>query len=279
MEKKIPYQEVKFYKEFRSYFDINEDIRRFIDEVFQKNTISHRNEPLKGAAVFFFTKSIKTNSAIWHLCADGYGEDAAVLVRSLFNLVVNFYYILAQDSENRAKQYIEYYKITRLQIHNIIKKWPNKFSSANISVEKEQEIETEADEAIKEYKFDTKKPWSGKSILQMCKDIDSQNPTKNRSFEQNYDILYNYLSDFEHSNVMASGSYLNEDNNGWIANVNPSGELIQENLATSAGFLLVIAEKFYKIFDLKYEKDLQDFLERLEKLGKPLLAAKENFKL
>jgi len=278
MEDKVPFQEVKFYKKLQSYFDINEEIRRFTDEVFQKNTISHSNKPLKGVAIFFFTKAIKTNAAIWHLCADGYGEDAAILVRSLFNLVVNYYFILSQDSGNRAIEFIEHHKITRKQIHDVIKKWPDKFSDVKIANNKEKEIQQEAVEVVERYKFDPRKPWSRKSILAMSKDIDAHSEPNNHSFEQNYDILYTYLSDFEHSNVMSSGSYLSEDSNGWIANVNPSEELVQENLATSAGLLLMIAEKFYNIFELKYEKELQDFLERLEKLGKPLLAAKENLR-
>jgi len=268
INQRIPIQEVKFYNQFRVYFDINEELVKLIDNIFQENTIKHNNNPLRGTAIFLITKAIKTNAATWHLSADGYGEDAGLLVRSLFNLVINLYYISSEGSEDRARRFIAHHAFARGENLQTLKKWPEFSNNSGKIGRVENKILNEAKRVCSKYKFKPKKSWSGKSILEMAKSIDSQSPSKNNAMEKNYDILYNYLSDFEHSNIMASGSYLKADKKGWYPQINPSDNLLKENLATSTGFLLMVLDKFCDIFDLEYKTPLEDILKKLQKIGK-----------
>ena len=235
INQRMPVQEVKFYNLFRAYFDINEKLLGVIDRILHSKVIKHENDPLKMTAIYFLTKAIKTNRAVWHLCTDGYGEDAAILIRSLFNLIINFYFILSQDTKNRAKRFIYHSVYAKYESYKIISKWPDVFNKLDLKSLNAGEIQKEAQEAQKQYKFEANKPWSNKSILRMSKDIDAHTSPKNNNMEKNYDVVYNYLSDFEHSNVMSANSYIKDDGVGWYPQINPTDNLITETLASDAG--------------------------------------------
>jgi len=266
MEEKIPFQETKFYNQYRDYFDVNEKLLAVIDRILHSKVIKHENDPLKMTAIYFMTKAIKTNRAVWHLCADGYGEDSAILIRSLFNLIINFYFILSQDTENRAKRFIYHSVYAKHESYKIISKWSDVFSQLDLKAFDASEIQKEAEEAQKKYKFEANKPWSNKSILQMAKDIDAHTAPKNNNMEKNYDVVYNYLSDFEHSNVMSANSYIIDDGAGWYPQINPTDNLLPETLASDAGYLLMIFEKFCSVFKLDAEKDIKELCAELESM-------------
>lgn len=266
MEEKTPYQEKQFYDQYREYFDLNEKLLGVVDRVLQSKVIKHDNDPLKMTAIYFMTKAIKTNRAVWHLCADGYGEDAAILIRSLFNLIINFYFILSQDTENRAKRFIYHSAYTKYESYKIMSKWADVFKQLDLQTFNASEIQKEAENAQKQYKFEANKPWSNKTILQMAKDIDAHSSPKNNSMEKNYDVVYNFLSDFEHSNVMSANSYIKDDENGWYPQINPTDNLIPETLASDTGYLLMIFEQFCNIFQLDAKKDIKDLCAELENL-------------
>ena len=76
---------------------------------------------------FLVGKSAKTFRAIRILCGLGYGEDANILVRSLFENVLYIEYISKGDSKQRnelASEYLEYNTLISLQGLDKIKKYP-----------------------------------------------------------------------------------------------------------------------------------------------------------
>src|ERR1700730_2097772 len=58
-------------------------------------------------------KSYKTHVSILMLACNGYGEDALILIRSLFELVVNTIFILKDEKGARAQRYFDYHWIIR----------------------------------------------------------------------------------------------------------------------------------------------------------------------
>ncbi|MBA7535786.1 hypothetical protein ES705_28044 [subsurface metagenome] len=55
-----------------------------------------------------FSKTFKTYKSINILCKEGYGQDAGILLRSLFEIYVNITYISKDEPEKMAKRYYEY---------------------------------------------------------------------------------------------------------------------------------------------------------------------------
>jgi len=257
-------QETKFYDRYKKYFNINNKIIKLVDRTLHSKIIKHENNPLKMTAVYFVIKAIKTHMAILHLCSKGYGEDAAILIRSLLNLIINIFYIASRDSENRARQFIAHAAFAKLESYNIYSKYPeilDKSKSFDIN-----EIKKEAIEAQNQYGFEFGKPWSKKTILQMAKDIDMHSSPKNNNMEKNYDVVYNYLSNFEHSNAISANSYITDRKKGWDALTNPTDNLLPETLASDAGYFLTIFEKFCDIFKLDAKKEIQTLCAELRNL-------------
>jgi len=68
--------------------EINKKLLNFIDNEF-KVKIVYIESGLKYASSFLFAKSTKTFRALNILCQNGYGEDAAILARSVLENVIN----------------------------------------------------------------------------------------------------------------------------------------------------------------------------------------------
>ncbi len=71
--------------------------------------------------LYFFGKSWKTIRSIHLLCTHRFAEDAGILARSLFDLVVTFLYIAKAPSE-RALRYVEYGIVLKEQLQETLTK-------------------------------------------------------------------------------------------------------------------------------------------------------------
>ena len=74
------------YQNHKELFDFNEELRKIVDGVMGKEF--HKITPKVALTTFALGKAYKTHGAVLFLCAQGYGEDAAILTRSLFDLSI-----------------------------------------------------------------------------------------------------------------------------------------------------------------------------------------------
>jgi len=99
-------------KRFQREFDANDTLTKHMVAVMRnhsgklklRGTIAEKDLDLAVAAMF--SKAEKTYEAILELCARGFGEDATTLLRGNVNLMINLYYILADDSVSRGSAFI-----------------------------------------------------------------------------------------------------------------------------------------------------------------------------
>ena len=86
-------------------FRLNERLRSCVDDrIMSVPYTATRRKHLYTA--FALGKSYKTHKAVLILCHEHYGTDAAVLSRSLFELMVNMLYILNDTTDYRLERYI-----------------------------------------------------------------------------------------------------------------------------------------------------------------------------
>ncbi len=76
-------------------------------------------------STFFLIKGHKAFSAAVELAKRGYGEDAANIVRSIFEVLVNYSFI-AQDKDKRAELFINHDHLSRKRYLEIVKGQGNK---------------------------------------------------------------------------------------------------------------------------------------------------------
>lgn len=134
----------RLYSNYKLEFDHQSEIAALTINFVKNNEekIFSDGSIFKSLVHFFIVKAIKTFRAIQFLIENGYGEDAAVLLRCQFELLTNFLYISKEDQDNRAKKYICYSYI-------LAKKDLNEFSRKNLFYEiyektpKQRKIEIE----------------------------------------------------------------------------------------------------------------------------------------
>ena len=100
------------YERFALLFRINGDVgdlvNRVLDEEGVKIQVRDGDDHLLSTIIGpLLGKAMKTFQAIERLCLLGYGEDAAVLIRSNVNLLVNLAYSVSDATPNeRAKEFV-----------------------------------------------------------------------------------------------------------------------------------------------------------------------------
>src|SRR5712691_6202398 len=172
-------------------------------------------------------KAMKTFAAIERLCLLGYGEDAAVLLRSNVNLLVSVAYIVKDDKPNeRAAEYIaDAWRLFRVFFRDAYGK---EIEAADLPFPPKQLQELS-------------ERWRQVTIETRAKRIP----------ERHYKIGYRFYSAIEHSDALAVGGYIGEHNEaGQAIESGPSDSHIEVVLAHSADVMTAILDvvcQYWKI--------------------------------
>jgi len=224
---------------------LNEDICKLVDDTFtRKLTLSTEAKQITAIGL---AKAYKTLQAILLLCKAGYGQDAGILLRSLFNLTVNVLYI-NKDPVNRAKRYIGYGNILRQKIAKTptLSDIMGKLDECTLN-----EIDREVERAKETYKYN-RSGWSDKSIKDMAKEV---------GLESGYDTAYVLMSSIEHSDARSADHYVSIGPTGVTLDPSPSTRYIRENLLTAAPLMLIMVDQWKDVFNLGIEAKIKELLD------------------
>ena len=108
------------YQNHKELFDFNNELRKIVDGVMDREF--HKITPKVAFTTFALGKAYKTHEAILLLCLNGYGEDAAILTRSLFDLSITLLYILKDPTNKRVLRYFHYDSVIRKKINLLLLK-------------------------------------------------------------------------------------------------------------------------------------------------------------
>jgi hypothetical protein len=151
-------------------------------------------------------KALKTLQAIQRLCAFGYGEDAALLLRANINLLININYIATDDvPDERACDFAAF-------SHQETMKWV----SAAAESSGRQAEDREPPFPPEELKMRAKR-WTDVGIRGRAK----------RTHPVQYEVAYRFYSSFEHSDFFGLGTYIeDEDENSIQIHSHPRDEYV-----------------------------------------------------
>ncbi|MDP2676208.1 MAG: DUF5677 domain-containing protein [bacterium] len=209
---------------------------------------------------FVSAKAFKTHEAILLLCRHGYGEDAFMLARTLFELGVMSSYILQDSSEKRLMRYMEHDWVTRKEMYDYVRSKDELLCQLNKQIEAQElnqnvleEVEREYKRVVAEYGFKPKTGWSNKSIAQMAEAIGRKDM---------YATVYRLQCMVSHTNARSMNEYVKEDpEGGVIINIGPNEDLTEKTLVVAFDLFRMIIEDADTI--LKW--DQKDVLESIYK--------------
>lgn len=186
-------------------------------------------------------KTLKSYQSVLVLCGHGFGEPALMIVRSMFEDVVNAGYIHGSPVD-RSELFAEYDLIEKRRLRANLKRaqlWSEE-------QEADWQMNWEADYARIRPKFLTKRGedrtyWSGLNIRQMTEEIGKSRPEEGRRLVKFYYLLYTYASSYAHGgSAMGAGSFLQApDTSGAVWPLfQPSGSEAREALSMAFGLEL-----------------------------------------
>lgn len=213
--------------------------------------------------VFALIKSYKTANSVMILCNHGNGQDAFILVRTLFELMLNTEYIFISDTDEKLELFNKFDWILRdRMITNALKNEKTsellyeKLKDSGVNLE---DIKLKAQSHKKSYKKgENPNNWSKKSIFKMAEET---------KLDETYKSLYELGSQFVHSNSRSITEYINVQEDGELDfQTYGSNSYTNESLIGNFECLLKILLWLNKQFNLNLEDDLNSRHEVMKKL-------------
>lgn len=254
---------------FKSLFSFNHQLKLIVDEYLQKDV---RNIGPKDALVAFtLAKAYKTHSAVMLLCKEGYGEDASILNRTIFELLITLLYIINDPTDERAYRYYAFDWILREKMFNYVEQKPElllqleqrelKPRTGDVSI---AEVKKMAKQVQDKYKYKGYN-WSDKSLGEMAEEV-------NRSGQ--YKTMYRLSSQHTHSNSRVMNDYVKRTENGFINFVGISDNWIEQDLVMAFDFFSSIFATASDRYGWGVEKELdsiyKEFSQIMEKANEDI---------
>ncbi len=187
-------------------FELNEQLSgllRYFWTTTELTTAMGDLAPSQRVMMFFIAKAHKTHRATIILSRAGYGGDAMMLMRSLFEMAVEARYITEDPLSPIALRWLHFDYIERSKFYHIVKNDPE-FAEYHQALEADAElgktIEDGAKKAEQLWQFSKYRPhWSGMSLAKIAEQV---------GFKYHYKTVYKLSSTIVHSSVRAANQYL-----------------------------------------------------------------------
>jgi hypothetical protein len=255
-------------------FDANEQLSAFIRRVWATTSLAPPEEmaPKQAVVLFALGKAYKTHRAIQILCSEGYGEDAAILQRSLFELAVETRYITRSPLQKRALRWLDYDVVSQYEMARVVRDDPY-FATYRANDPDGGKIPATlvaaAHAAQAKYGFwakvdengELRAPgsWSDKSPGAMARAV---------GWASHYNGVYALTSIVAHSSVRASNHYLSlTPDDRPLINLRPSANLVDRVLRSAHVYLSAVMRAWLK--ELGAPQSLSD---EFDQLGRAFVA-------
>lgn len=251
-------------EKFEKNFANSERVCSITDGIFDRRWKIKEDSTYEYVMSLLFSKAFKTYKAINIFCKEGYGQDAGILLRSLFEIYVNIAYISKDEREKRAKRYYEYSYVAKKHLVELVDNYgleQKGFKGAAKAVQRNRgEIYRFYNAVINNYKNERGEidefHWSGKSIRKMAIEC---------GLETDYGVLFWLYSGLVHSSPLVELSYVhvNIEDREIAADIGPSEEDIEGVLPHSNAIFARILENLNSVFNFVKGIKIQEIKNRI----------------
>ncbi|MDP3987734.1 MAG: DUF5677 domain-containing protein [Candidatus Levybacteria bacterium] len=246
---------------FKDLFTFNHELKLLVNEYLEgkANIIG----PKDSLTAFTLTKAYKTHSAIMLLSQEGYGEDASILNRTIFELLVNLLYVLKDPTDERAYRYHAFDWLLREKMYGYAEQKPElllqleqralKPKAGDVSI---AEIKKMAKQVKDKYKYKGYN-WSDKSLGEMAEEVGKAGQ---------YKTMYRLSSQHTHSHSRVMNDYVKRTDEGFVHNAGISDNWVEEDLVMAFDFFSGIFAAASDQFGWKAEKELDKLFKKFLKV-------------
>lgn len=248
---------------YRAQFKAHKQTIKLAEKLLkQKAIVWNENDLFLILSICIMAMTITKMQSIRLLCRNGLGKDAAILLRVVFEDIVNFNYI--DNDKKRVKDFMDYDTYERLKVS----KWAPVNIMGNPAEYKARvsELEKIWDKVKQKYTYTTPNGknkifdrWSGKNLLEMAKELKG---------EGQYNFLYRYLSTYVHFTSTTFNDYvLGAEKNNIVIEIGLSHSFIPEVLISSSALVL---DSLIKVININYklglDKEIEDSTKKVVSL-------------
>lgn len=199
---------------------------------------SHKSGPNEGKFWPLFHLAIQTlrkHEALEILSERGFGQEAGVMLRSMFEAMVNAVWI-SKDIDYRIARYHAYQFFSAQKYQTLAEKQgtARKHSQQRSAEKLNKSIKQMAEEQgwseLPKWNFKGNQYWSGKTLKQMAEEI---------GFLSRYETIYKIYSDTTHVGAPSAADYFSQSESGEVTISNAS-QIHHTNLCLREGFYYLV---------------------------------------
>lgn len=218
----------------------------------------------RAIVLMLFAKGLKSYNAILRLCEGGYGEDAAIVLRALFQTAVTARYLTQRDFRQRYARYEAYQWILKKRVLEPA------IEAGTIAMPKYikgqqyswKQIQAFARRARMRYgKMTGAMGWTGHKLEQVVRSL---------GYQEAYDSLYRHASEYEHTSLRAAQTYARGQGRVMTRIISqPSDHLVDETLGSLLWVMCVLMEVMDETFRLGRRAEITSSLRTFQELSRP----------
>jgi len=242
---------------YKALLSFNQELRNLADKILEKD------QKIVGPRDFFTSfaigKGYKTLGAILLLAKQGYGEDAVILTRSLFDLLINLLYIQADRTDKRAYRYFQYDWILRKKMFDyalnkpeVMEKMNKRANNPKLNDVTIKEVEEQA-KLAQQLNHYTKTGWSDKTLFDMAEEVGRSDA---------YKSVYRLQCQLDHNATRSVNEYSKQTQVGIEIQIGQSENWIEESLVIAFDFYYHILVAFNSHFKTGFEEKIGDLENR-----------------
>ncbi|MDB5204413.1 MAG: hypothetical protein JWP09_441 [Candidatus Taylorbacteria bacterium] len=239
-------------EDVKKLLDLNDELHKLVDTKLQLDITEGNNKSFFVA--FAIGKAFKSHEAILLLCKNGYGEDAFMLARTLFELMITTAYISQDTTDDRLTRYMNHDWVTRKQMYDYVVSKESLLAGLNQEIEASNkqdvlaEVEAEYKKVMEKYKYQNG-TWSDKSIKGMSESVGRSDA---------YNTIYRLQCTVGHTNARSMNEYMHRT----ILNIGPNWDLVKSTLVVSFDCLFHIAQEANAQFNWGLNTELEELSKR-----------------
>lgn len=242
---------------YKALLSLNQELRGLAGKMLDKNF--KIVGPRDMFTTFAIAKGYKTHGAVLFLSKQGYGEDASILTRSLFDLLINLLYIQAEQTDDRAYRYFQYDWILRKKMFDyasekseIMGKIQERTNNPQPNDTTIQEVEEQAKLAQQKNNYNDR-GWSDKSLHDMAKEVGRIEAFK---------TIYRLQCQLDHNAPRSVNEYAKQSQGEIVFKVFQGENWVEESLVIDFDFYYQIVVAFNSHFKAGFETEILDLENR-----------------
>lgn len=244
-----------FRKKYTDLFAFNEELRMIIDPILNKHP---KTKNLKQIFLLYaLAKSHKTQAAILLLSERGFGQDAGILTRAIFELAITTLYISKDNTGKLVERFFDYDWIMRAKMYDSV----SEDTLYKASIEKRDPAGNEVKKVLKKVEEIKKKypkiekniNWSDKTLRQMAEEVGRLDA---------YKTAYHLQCNLSHPNPRNTNDYFLETKGELEINAGPDDKWIEESLVATFDFFFHIVDVWNREFAFGLEAEIEDLVKR-----------------